>query len=1445
MSSKKRHDANAHAKDGERPVRRELSIPVLVSSLVIVPVLAIALYFWHSFQYERLASAFEQRSELLAKEDKAKESADYLFRYVQMRPDDAEGRVRLAHAYDKSAGPAQRPRTIELFYRAIGVAPDDIESKYRLIELLLESKRFSEAKQQSQELVDQNASDAKSLRLRALAMHGQYTLDARGSVPKLYETLRDAATANPGDPELAMITARFIRNELSNLPENERIIEADGIINRMVSVAPRKAENLLARYQYRLEFNLPEGDDLEVALASAPEDPTVLVAAAERALRRKEKDAAIKFLESAIQVDPENRKAWLTLGDLYFSQGDVQGAIAKWTESREKIGADDPAVNFGLAKAYLAINDLSKAETQIKQIERIGQRLRPMLPQNDAAIFRANLGLLQAQLSIAQRNYPQAIERLKETLAAGSSLKGSVRVSVPASQVHFLLGASYAAMAKWDQSAKSYEDAIAAQPNLYEARVAAGQAWLQANRPKAATEQFRMALAQRESPQLWLAYAQAELLDQLSQPPTSRSWRAFQSAVAKLQRPDFVKELQEPWRVTMLEADYSVLSGTDEGDRAAGITAAVELLKGAESRFAERAEFWRDVAVAYQTLGQLELSDAALEKYLSVGGESTDYHLTYAQLLAQRNEPEKASEVLEKALASASASDLNRIQLAKAQLAGRRGESALAREQLRKLQKAQPANTAVLVQLAEMAVEAGDWGEAQTWEDQLRTLEGADGTFWKYFQVQRLLSQVTGPDHPKLVSADELANQVVRARPTWSGAYLLKGRLALVRNHTAEAIEHLSRAVEYGATQLPVYERLVSLLYQHQRFAEAEQYLARLEKHVSSSPQLSAVAIPLSAQQGQLDRAVELAQQGAADRPNDTVAQIWLGQVLLLAGKTEEAEAAFQKAVDGAPKDARAWSGLFSFYVRTKRDQEARETLEKLAKESDLTEAQRALALAQGHMLLGDEKEVERHFREAAKLAPDDVDIQVRWAAYLLRTDVIEAERVLKRVVYDLKSRSGVARRMLAAIYASRGGDNEWDQAEKLLENTGEETDQRFQALLLSRRGGSRNVEKARRILERLPDPTSGDRLLLAQLYETEGKLQSADGVYLTLCTDSNARPEYFASYIDFLLRHDDPQKAQGWLSRLEQQEPESFRYLGLKARWLNDMEKSSEVEPLIEPLAEKFLAAQESPEGRTAVIHQVGQLYAKARHYKAAERWYGKLETPSSDQMTELAVSIAKQGHVREAVQYCQDALDRNPNPQTSASMAGVLAAVLASGEPTAEDYALAEPMFERALRENPDDVAVLLSLANVRVLQHRHDDAIRLYETILQHEPKNVLALNNAANVLAESSEGRQKALEYINRAIDLAGSHPAFLDTKGTILLHENKLDPAITVLEQAVAASKADPRFSFHLAVALARKGDFHRARLVWKQAQDNELESQILTQSDEQLLSDLKQQLANN
>jgi len=105
--------------------------------------------------------------------------------------------------------------------------------------------------------------------------------------------------------------------------------------------------------------------------------------------------------------------------------------------------------------------------------------------------------------------------------------------------------------------------------------------------------------------------------------------------------------------------------------------------------------------------------------------------------------------------------------------------------------------------------------------------------------------------------------------------------------------------------------------------------------------------------------------------------------------------------------------------------------------------------------------------------------------------------------------------------------------------------------------------------------------------------------------------------------------------------------------------------------------------------------------------------------------------------------------------------------------------------------------------------DEAEAFYRQVLDKQPRQVLALNNLAFVLA--TQKKPGAVAMAEQALQLAPRSAAVMDTLAMALAGEQKLPRALEMQKKAVAAAPEVYNFRLQLAKLLIQAGDKANAR----------------------------------
>jgi Tfp pilus assembly protein PilF len=126
-----------------------------------------------------------------------------------------------------------------------------------------------------------------------------------------------------------------------------------------------------------------------------------------------------------------------------------------------------------------------------------------------------------------------------------------------------------------------------------------------------------------------------------------------------------------------------------------------------------------------------------------------------------------------------------------------------------------------------------------------------------------------------------------------------------------------------------------------------------------------------------------------------------------------------------------------------------------------------------------------------------------------------------------------------------------------------------------------------------------------------------------------------------------------------------------------------------------------------------------------------------------------------------------------------------------------------------NPTNLPARLLLAQVNLDEGKVPAAIEQYNKVVDTDPKNVIALNNVAYILADGKQP-DEALRFAQLAKQLAPENATVDDTLGWTYYQKGMYKLAVSYLESATAREGTAKR-KYHLAMAYLKAGDPQRGR----------------------------------
>jgi tetratricopeptide (TPR) repeat protein len=839
---------------------------------------------------------------------------------------------------------------------------------------------------------------------------------------------------------------------------------------------------------------------------------------------------------------------------------------------------------------------------------------------------------------------------------------------------------------------------------------------------------------------------------------------------------------------------------------------------------------WTALAALAERRGQPEEALALLDEAITVLGDKLELRLAQARAWGKKggDDARKGLAALVKEIDKFAGEEQARFLGGLADAFTHLGDAAAAEKFWLRVAEQSTGDLSCRVVLFDLALQSGNQKVLERLLKEMEAIEGSSGTLWRYAKACCLIHQARQGQTAGLQEAGSILNQLATARPTWSRIPLAQAEISDIQRDSSTAIKSFQRALELGERNPLAMRRLVELLYQQRRYAEADEVVQKLPASEGAAPGLQRLAAEISLQRHDPERALNLARHAVSEQSRDYRDYLWLGHMLSGTGKPDEAEAALRKAVELADNLPDAWITLILHLARTGEKSKAEAALADARKEVSAQQA--ALLLPPCYEALSEFELARKAHAEALAARPDDVSVLRSATGFMLRHGPSsEAQRLLRTL---MAQKSGPAedvawaKRTLAVVLAAGGDYGQWREAMTLVglredaepPRSKDLEDQRARAVVLAANQSRKQRQRAVRVLEEIKagQPLAAEeQFLLAQLHEALGTWPQARQEMLDLLAAQPTNPRYVAHYAQSLLRRAETGEAELWLAKLEKL-PEAAGTLilvDLQARVLAARGKGeAALERVRDFENNKDAKPADSAARLTLIVTLLDGLSqshpAEKRFAVAAEEHYRQLLERRPERILDFAAFLTRQGRPADALDLCEKAWQTRPPVDVAIASVAVLRAMPA---PTEQQQQRAERWLTTALEKKPAGAASLLvCLADLRDLQGRYADAEKLYRQAIDTDKNNVIALNNLAYLLALRKEESAEPLELLNRAIRVAGAAPELIDTRALIRLKQGETRQAIKDLEEALTEAPS-ASLCYHLAQAHKVAKDHAAAR----------------------------------
>ncbi len=502
-------------------------------------------------------------------------------------------------------------------------------------------------------------------------------------------------------------------------------------------------------------------------------------------------------------------------------------------------------------------------------------------------------------------------------------------------------------------------------------------------------------------------------------------------------------------------------------------------------------------------------------------------------------------------------------------------------------------------------------------------------------------------------------------------------------------------------------------------------------------------------------------------------------------------------------------------------------------------------ALAKNYYRLGKLKSAMFHSKNAVNMDSSNVEYNMLLASlYTASNQKDSAEAVFENIVkYD--STNANAHYSLARLYEANKPMQALQIYNKLLDIVGPEWNVLVKIAEINERLG--NVENTISTVEKLIEISPSNlelQKIMVEAYFKNKQYDKADTL-LTELLESYPEDLFLVEMRarNYLQLGDFDNASVEFLKLTENDKiPFETKVMSAAQLWRQAINDSSYIE-----LAEKILVTLDADSADWQIKAFLGELNGIKGNDSLAIEWFkesAKLAEWNVDIWVRLGGMMFDRGEYTEIIKHFDDVKDKFPNNFVINLLLG-----LAYGQENLHEDA--QPYLQKALNLQPNDFSALYAMgftlnrlgkseAAISVLQRalrlqpdnpdilgtmgmiydeleNWEKCDEVYEKALEIDSTNALVLNNYAYSLSERGIQLERALEMVQKSIEVDPGNSSYLDTIGWIYFKLGDYAKAKQYIEESLNVEEDNALVMDHLGDAMFKLGDTKGAIETWKKA----------------------------
>ena len=468
------------------------------------------------------------------------------------------------------------------------------------------------------------------------------------------------------------------------------------------------------------------------------------------------------------------------------------------------------------------------------------------------------------------------------------------------------------------------------------------------------------------------------------------------------------------------------------------------------------------------------------------------------------------------------------------------------------------------------------------------------------------------------------------------------------------------------------------------------------------------------------------------------------------------------------------------------------------------------MAVAQILLSTGRTAEAERAIATLLERAPDQRALNYTYAQVLTklgRGD--ESKKYLERAV-EVDPTFGPAILQLVDIYQR---ENEWEKAAELLQPLIADDPmnldlQRQQAFFYLRAGSPDKARTAfKALVEADPKDTRSQYYLAEALNDLE-QYAEADKIYRRLLEKTPGDPELLASFgLNQIGQRKYDEAATAFRSLLAVPDvTDNLQMLAKTQLAFVELQKGN-LAGAIEQ-AKPLLVFRDKPNGQAIGIAL--EAYRKQKNFADALTMLRPLvERFGSDPLVNARYieMLLRSGDAERARTAAATAAKFGPKNATAAAEAYI----------QNQQYDAAIAILRDLVRSKPEDLESQFALGSAYERGGDRKHAEEVFLQLLDKHPEHAATLNYLGYMWAESGVNLDRAADMLTRAVQQEPRNGAYIDSLGWVYFRQGKLELAEKYLTDATHLLPRDATVHEHLGDVFAKRGEYHRALDLYREA----------------------------